>query len=277
MVSQSISYTDTHAHLSMLEKRGIEVHPLLRDLFGSGFGAILDVSLEPGDLPERIKAFGGYPNIRFASGLWPHERAIRERRELVPALETDIAAAPPGLVRALGEFGLDHHWNSGDGGQGSADLKGERELMEMQLDLAAKLELPVIIHSRDAPRETLEILTKYPGIRGVIHCFSYGITEAKAFLDLGYYISFAGNLTFKNAGALRESCGAVPGDRLLLETDCPYLAPGPFRGKPAHPGMVEESYKCAAEIRGAGMEELARLVRTNANALFGFQAPCCQG
>jgi TatD DNase family protein len=88
---------------------------------------------------------------------------------------------------------------------------------------------------------------------------------------MGYYISFAGNLTFKNAQMLRESCCIIPDDRLLLETDCPYLAPGPFRGKPAHPGMVEETYACAGELRKTGIETLAALVRENTAALFGFR------
>jgi TatD DNase family protein len=104
--------------------------------------------------------------------------------------------------------------------------------MEMQLELARRLNLPVIIHSRDAPEETAEILGRYGGVRGVIHCFSYARAELKTFLDMGYFISFAGNLTYKNAAAIRDACVAVPGDRLLLETDCPYLAPVPFRGNP---------------------------------------------
>ncbi|MDR1930331.1 MAG: TatD family hydrolase [Treponema sp.] len=282
-----ISYTDTHAHLSGLEQRGIKVHELLGELFRTGegpeaprLGAVLDISLEPGDLARRIKAFSGYPRVRFASGLWPHEGAIRERHKKVPELEKDIRSAPPGLVCALGEFGLDHHWNSEDhGSEGSHDMAGERELMEMQLDLAARLGLPVIIHSREAFRETLDLLSRYKGTRGVIHCFSYGSGEAGAFLDRGYYISFAGNLSFKNAAVLRESCKAVPRDRLLLETDCPYLAPGPYRGGPSHPGMIEETYACAAEIRNTGPEDLAELVRLNAAELFGpyFCVPQSKG
>jgi TatD DNase family protein len=268
---------DTHAHLSMLAQRGIDAEAKLIELFGSSgpdapsagkLRGIIDISLNPGDLPARINAFSRFSRVRFASGLWPHALSIQRRSELVPALENDIRASPPGLVCALGEFGLDHHWN-GEDHEGSPDLDGERELMEMQLELARRLRLPVVIHSRDAPKETAEILGRFADIRGVIHCFSYTQAEAAAFLNMGYFISFAGNLTYKNAGALRDACRAVPGGRLLLETDCPYLAPVPFRGKPADPGMVEENYKLAAELRGTSVEALAEQIAANVKELFG--------
>jgi TatD DNase family protein len=291
-----LPFIDTHAHLSMLHKRGLDSHEILRNLFAGGFSGIIDISLESGDLPERIREFSTYPQIRFASGLWPHAQSIARRYKLVQELEKDIRQAGA-LVCALGEFGLDHHWNVPPNPQGEVplrylppnpqgevplrngedhvpsggteDMAGERELMEMQLDLAQRLGLPVIIHSRDAPEETREILAAYPGIKGVIHCFSYAAEEAKTFLDLGFYISFAGNITYKNAQNIRDACAIVPPDRILLETDCPYLAPVPLRGKPAHPGMVEENYKAAAEIRKTDPAALVELTVKNTFALFG--------
>jgi TatD DNase family protein len=274
---------DTHAHLSMLAQKGIDAEAKLTGLFGTTnpdspgdtpgkLRGIIDISLTPGDLPARVKAFSRFSRVRFASGLWPHRLSIQRRNELVPALEKDINSCPPGLVCALGEFGLDHHWNGDDHDNGgSPDLAGERELMEMQLELARRLNLPVIIHSRDAPEETAEILGRYGGVRGVIHCFSYSRAEADIFLDMGYFISFAGNLTYKNADAIRDACGAVPGGRLLLETDCPYLAPVPFRGKPADPGMVEENYKLAAELRGTSVDALQEQIAVNVKELFGVE------
>jgi TatD DNase family protein len=138
----------------------------------------------------------------------------------------------------------------------------------MLLDLAERRNLPVIIHSRDAAEETAAVLAGFPGIRGVIHCFSYGTTEARIFLNLGWHISFAGNLTYKNAGNLRETLCFVPPDRLLLETDSPFLAPVPHRGKPSHPGMVAENYALAAELRGVSLRSLAAGIRDNAISLF---------
>jgi TatD DNase family protein len=276
---------DTHAHLSMLAQRGIDTETKLAELFGKGSSnpassgnvpgkltGIIDISLSPGDLSARIEGFSRFSRIRFASGLWPHRLSIQHRNELVPALENDITSSPPGLVCALGEFGLDHHWNGDDhGGGGSPDLAGERELMEMQLELARRLKLPVIIHSRDAPEETAGILGRYGDVRGVVHCFSYSRAEAKMFLDMGYFISFAGNLSYKNAGGIRDACMAVPAGRLLLETDCPYLAPVPFRGQPADPGMVEENYRLAAELRKTSVEALKEQIALNVKELFGVE------
>jgi TatD DNase family protein len=283
-----IPYIDTHAHLSMLERRGVDPHRTLSGLFAGAFAGIIDISLDPGDLPARVREFSRYPAVRFASGLWPRREVIEDRTALVAALERDIAAVRGGaaavqsvdnanaasaeLVCALGEFGLDHHWNGEDHVPGgSADTAGERELMEMQMDLARRLSLPVIIHSRDAPEETAEILKRCPEVSGVIHCFSYGAEEVKTFLDLGYFISFAGNLTYKNAGNIRDACVLVPAGRILLETDCPFLAPVPHRGKPAHPGMVEETYGLAAELRKTTVEALAEQAAQNTAALFGVR------
>ena len=270
---------DTHAHLSGLSQRGIDTHETLKTIFAGGFAGIIDISLEPGDLSTRIAEFSCYSSVRFASGLWPWPSSIANREMMIPELEkallagiqktTDSKETGVPLVCALGEFGLDHNWN-GEGKEGSADLEGERELMEMQMDMAQRLRLPVIIHSRDAAKETAEVLKRYPGVCGVVHCFSYGPEEAKTFLDMGYYISFAGNITYKNAQLIHDACRLVPNDSLILETDCPYLAPVPHRGKPAHPGMVEEVYKKAAELRWTAIETMAEQIKSNVKALFGF-------
>ena len=269
-------FFDTHAHLSGLLQRNIDTHEAIENFFLSGFTGIIDISLKPGDLRFRIKEFSRYNGIRFASGLWPWPESIANRKKMLGELENDLLASirettdseGNASICALGEFGLDRNWN-GEGKTGSADLLGECELMEAQMDMAQRLKLPVIIHSRDAAGETAEILAGYPLVCGVVHCFSYGPEEAKKFLDLGYFISFAGNITYKNAQHIQEACRFVPGDRLLLETDCPYLAPVPHRGKPSHPGMVEEVYKKAAELRGITLETLAEQIMENVKGLFG--------
>jgi TatD DNase family protein len=270
---------DTHAHLSMLDefnarfnarKEGspafVGAAALTQGLFDAGFGGIIDIGTEAEDLPARLAAFSRFERVRFSAGLWPDPDNIARRRELVPHLERHIADAPAGLVVAVGECGLDHHQELPAGTE--LDKAGERELLEMLLDLAERRNLPVIIHSRDAAEETAAALAGFPGVRAVIHCFSYGVAEARTFLDLGCHISFAGNLTYKNARNLREALCFVPPDRLLLETDAPFLAPVPHRGKPSDPGMVAESYALAAELRDLSLHSLAARISENVKRLF---------
>ncbi|MDR3160617.1 MAG: TatD family hydrolase [Spirochaetaceae bacterium] len=255
---------DTHAHLSMIADRGIPVEERLDELFAAGFGGIIDIGTKADDLRGRIEAYSRFEKVRFGAGIWPWEEAIAARAEQAAILERHIREAAGGLVAAVGECGLDRHWNKEE-----ALIRGERELLEAQLDLAGRLGLPIIIHSREAAEETAEALSRYPGLRGVIHCFSYGVAEAKTFLDMGYYLSFAGTITYKNTAALREALLYVPGDRLVLETDSPFLAPVPHRGKPADPGMVAEVYRLAGELRKADPGELRERIAQNVQALFG--------
>jgi TatD DNase family protein len=251
-----MNYTDTHAHLGRLES----AHSRLKALFDAGFGKILDIGTTCDDLAGRIAEFRQYPAVRFAAGIWPYPEAVADREKGAAALEAQIGAAPYGLVAAVGECGLDHH-------QEQPDKAGERELFEAHIALAAKFDLPLIVHSRDAPAETIAILRDHPGIRGIIHCYSYGVEEARIFLDLGYHISFAGNLTYKKSDNLRETLRFVPADRLLLETDSPFLAPQSQRGKPCHPGLIAETYTAAAELRGLDIETLKNLIAVNADSL----------
>jgi TatD DNase family protein len=257
---------DTHAHLFMLAGRGIGAEKRLEELFDRGFGGIIDIGTAAEDLAGRVEAFSRFDRVRFAAGIWPYPEAIAGRRELAAVLEQQMRQAPPGALVAVGECGLDRHWNKAETG---ADIRGEQELFEAQLDLAKQYGLPIIVHSREAAAETAEVLARYPDVRGVIHCFSYGLPQAKTFLDLGYYLSFAGTVTYKNTGPLREALRFVPEDRLLLETDSPFLAPAPYRGSPAEPGMVSETYRLAGELRGISGEKLRSHIAQNTRDLFG--------
>ncbi len=265
-----LPYIDTHAHLSMLSRRGHDAHELVADLFARGFGGIIDVGTEAGDLGSRLSQFGGFQRIRFSAGIWPSAEAVANRAAETAALEAELDAAPAGTVVALGECGIDRHWNRREYG---SDLEGERELLDMQLRIAEERNLPVIIHSRDAAEETAEILSRRRGLRGVIHCYSYGPAQAELFLDLGFYFSFSGTLTYKNAREQRDTAAMIPEDRLLIETDAPYLAPAPHRGAAADPGMVSYAYRLAAELRGVDEERLVRAVTENVRRLFGFSIP----
>lgn len=266
-----IHLIDSHAHLSMLSTKPGAIQEYVDEWTSTGLTAIVDVGTKAGDLAGRISGssstFGtrSVPKIMFSAGIWPSDEAIRNRRDYIDELETQLQHTPRERLAAIGECGIDRYWNRPDLG---SDRAGERELLAAQLELARRYSLPVLIHSRDGAQETLEVLKDFPSVCGVIHCFSYGRVELKAFLDLGWYVSFAGNVTYKNAHNLREALEAAPLDRILFETDSPYLAPVPHRGKPANPAMVYYQYELACHIKNLPLEYLARQVECNFTKLF---------
>lgn len=289
-------YADTHAHLSHIADRGEDLAALLRRLAEDSVPFLLDIGTKPGDLVFRrdriLEASGGVlPSfIHFSAGLWPDGAVIADRDNAMKALNADLdllmdegfLPEDNRLYQALGECGLDRYWNgpsgaergqdcSGDG-PGTLDTGGEEELFAFQLEAARAHNLPVIVHSRDAFDATLGCIRSVGWDRGVIHCWSYGIPEARAFLDRGWHISFPGNVTWAKKNADRERISAllryVPRDRLLLETDAPYLTPAPHRGKTNTPHLISHTYEAAAEYLGMSAESLAVLVAENARALF---------
>ena len=230
------------------------------------------------ELESDVKSF-----MFFSAGIWPDEDEIRDRKKCVEVLEKQIedfknlaAEKSSGKfhgLAAIGECGLDHHWNSSerDGGFDSEMLEAERELFIMQMGLAEKLNLPVIVHSRDAFDGTVSCMDEAGFSNGVVHCFSYGKDEAKAFLDRGWYIALGGAVTYtkkRNMDAMRDLIRFIPEDRLLLETDAPYLAPVPMRGKPNTPLYIRHTYEFISEIRGVSVENLCRTVDENCARLF---------
>ncbi len=256
---------DTHAHLSMIDKRGIAIIPKITELFASGMAGIIDIGTEADDLTKRIAAYGDFSKIWFSAGIWPSKESIENRYEAVKKLTDEINQAAPGKLAAIGECGLDRHWNNDSSG---VNLVHEAELFSLQLDLAEKLNLPVIVHSRDAPEETLAVLSQFPRVQSIIHCYSYGPKEAEQFLALGSYLSFSGTLTYRNTENLKQTLAMCPKNRLLFETDSPYLAPLPFRGKTADPGMTTETYRFAAEKLKMNWEVLKKQVLENINRVF---------
>jgi TatD DNase family protein len=255
---------DTHAHLSQLADDEDEERKLLAEAAGAGFSFLLDIGTDAGDLSGRWKLLSRSEQVYFAAGSWPYQRAAADPAGTLARLEESIAlAGAPARQRlvAIGECGFDRRENPDE-------PAGEEELLEGHCALAKRLGLPIIIHSREACRRTQETLARYPEVPGVIHCFSYTAADAKIFLDMGYYISFAGNLTFKNAPALREAIRVVPDDRLLLETDSPFLSPAPYRGRKCRPERVLETYRVAALLRETDLASLKRLITKNARALF---------
>ena len=295
-------FSDTHFHFKMMTtERGVNGVEVLSTMAARNCCFGLDIGTHCDDLAEREacveKSIAGICDsglaarvrsfMYFTAGIWPDLGAIHDRENQMKILRQSIEAAQTDgeqdalhrRIVAVGECGLDHHWNpSGEDGRCESDFdtetyKGERELFEAQLELAQELKLPVIVHSRDAFEDTLDCLKNVGYDKGIIHCYSYGIEEARAFLDRGWYIAFGGAVTYNKKAkleAVKELLRFVPSDRFLCETDAPYLAPVPLRGTVNTPVNVEHVYNFIAEVRGMSPEELSNLVDENIKRLFGI-------
>ena len=177
-------------------------------------------------------------------------------------------------VCAIGETGLDYHRPPEEAGAFAVYKARQAEVFRGQLDLAVELGLNVVIHQRDAWGDTLEILRGYTGrLKGVFHCFGGTPAQAEEVLALGHLVSFTGIATFKNAAVVRETAAFVPEDRFMVETDCPYLAPVPYRGKRCEPAHTAEVAKMVAATRGIPLEHLVKQTTATAEAFFRFARP----
>lgn len=259
--------TDTHAHFDN-SMSPAEVAALLARAEASGVSHVLAVGGDPGMNAAALRVAAAHPGrARAAIGL---DRHCAGGGADVGDLERAIAAATPGQVVAIGETGLDGHHAPGT-------IPEQKRLMGDHLKLAASLRLPVVVHTREADADTLELLEAHArqwagdsARIGVIHCYTGDGLFAERLLGLGFMISFSGIVTFRNADPLRGVARGIPGDRLLIETDAPYLAPVPHRGRPNEPAFLPAVAACLAAVRGVSVEEMARLTSMNAMRLFGF-------
>ncbi|MCX7026365.1 MAG: TatD family hydrolase, partial [Spirochaetes bacterium] len=220
-------FTDSHAHLSLVAARLGEavLEKVLTAYAASKTGAfILDIGTEPGDLEPRLERLGNRPYIKFSAGIWPGKAAFDDPPRALEALSADLET---GFCSALGECGLDYHHME-------AEPSVQVAFFEAQALIAVESGLPLVVHSRDAFLDTLSVVAEIAGaIPVVIHSFGYGPSEAERFLAAGCYLSFAGNLTYKNSTPLREALKLAPENRILFETDSPYMNPLPIQGKPS--------------------------------------------
>ncbi len=265
-------YTDTHAHLGLVEERlgrqavdeMLAAYSLAYASKGSDGKAekapfIVDIGTRPGDLGRRLEKFGTFPFLRFTAGLWPGPESLEAPEAALAALSGDLDAS---RCSALGECGLDYHHMA-------ASASAQIALFEAQADMAMQRELPLIVHSRDAFADTLAVAAAAARrIPVVIHCFGYGAEEAEKFLDAGCSLSFAGNLGYKKSEGLRAALALAPLDRLLFETDSPYMNPLPARGKPSTPLDIVRTMECAASLRKLPPEVLATAAQANAFRIF---------
>ncbi len=282
-------FSDTHFHYKMATReRGVDGKAVLSALLARNTFFAQDIGTHCDDIESRVSAIEEDISLLaedeqdkarsmmfYSAGIWPAEEAIREREKQVKILEEQILSTQERFgkkIVSLGECGLDHHWNSEHESEFDSDMiAAEKEMFELQLLLAKKLDLPVIVHSRDAASDTIECIKRVGYDRGIIHCYSYGIDEARVFLDRGWYISFSGSITYTKKSkmeGMRALLRYVPSDRILLETDAPYLAPVPLRGSVNTPVNVEHTYQYCADMRMEKVEDLSETVDNNIRALY---------
>jgi len=256
-----MSLVDSHCHLNMLEDAATPegLDAIVQAARDNGVSHMLCISVDMETYPEVLAIARRYDNIRASVGVHPHhdDGAQPEVDELVEK------AADPEVV-AIGETGLDYFRLEGD-------PEPQRQRFRNHIAAARRTAKPLIVHTRAAKEDTLSLMKEggadEPG--GVLHCFTEDWDMARAALDLNFYISFSGIVTFKNAESLREVARQVPLERMLIETDSPYLAPVPHRGKPNQPAFVRHVAECIAELRGLSVEELGERTTQNYFDLFG--------
>mgnify|MGYP004471736407 FL=1 len=250
---------DTHAHFDD-EQFDADRDEVLKSLKSYGVGNIVNIGSSMKTSRTSVALAEKYDFVYAAVGVHPSETG-----ELC---ETDIdelkrLAANP-KVRAIGEIGLDYHYPD------DVEPSIQKKWFVRQLELAKELNMPVVIHARESKGECLEILKEHKISNGVVHCFSGSAETAREILKLGMMISFTGVLTFKNAKKAIAACAAVPLDRLMIETDCPYMSPEPHRGKRNFSGYVEFVARKMAEIKGVSYDELVDITERNAKRFYGI-------
>ncbi len=274
-------FTDSHAHLEMVAQR---LGPSVLDEIVAAYMAqpgelVLDIGVDPGDLGrrrslvgKRLAGMAEEPGadpasaielpIRWAAGIWPGIEALDNPKASLEALERDIGAG----VDALGECGLDYyHMDAG--------AQVQKDVFGAQIELAVHHSLPLIVHSREAFQDTYELVQSCARhIPVIIHCFGYGPEEARSFLRAGCYLSFAGNITYAKSQALREALVLVPEERLLLETDAPYMNPMPNRGKPSSSLDIERTYQAVSDLKNIDIEVLRISVTSNLRRILGMSS-----
>ncbi len=250
---------DTHAHFDD-EQFDADRDEVLKSLKSYGVGNIVNIGSSMKTSRTSVALAEKYDFVYATVGVHPSETG-----ELCEADIDELKrlAANP-KVRAIGEIGLDYHYPD------DVEPSIQKKWFVRQLELAKELDMPVVIHDRESKGECLEILKEHKISNGVVHCFSGSAETAREILKLGMMISFTGVLTFKNAKKAIAACAAVPLDRLMIETDCPYMSPEPHRGRRNFSGYVEFVARKMAEIKGVSYDELVNITERNAKRFYGI-------
>ncbi len=247
---------DTHAHYND-EKFQQNQNEIITYVHQNGVGKICNIGTSLKESKESVDLSKKYDFIFSSVGIHPfHADSLKNDWE-----EELLNIAKNEKVVAIGEIGLDYTAKE-------FSKNKQFEVFEKQLNLAKILNLPVVIHSREAQEDTLAILKNFPEIKGVIHCFSGNYELAQTYVELGWFIGFTGIVTFKNAEKTRQAAKIVPNNRLVIETDCPYMAPEPFRGQVCNSAMLSSIIEKIAEIKNSSYDEILTITNMNAHKLY---------
>ena len=253
---------DTHAHYDD-EAFDEDRDQLLASMKDGGVGCIVNVCASAGGFDGTLKLMEAYPFVYGAVGVHPDDAEIMTQ----DTLDEIRRLSHMEKMVAIGEIGLDYYWHKEE-----KEHKRQQEMFRAQMDIAREEKLPFMIHSRDAAEDTLEIVREYMKkdmSGGIIHCFSYSKEIAREYLNMGLYLGIGGVVTFKNSRKLKEVVEYAPLSQILLETDCPYMAPVPNRGKRNSSLYLPEVVKTIAEIKGVSCEEVVAVTESNAMRVFG--------
>ena len=249
---------DTHAHYDDDQFDG-DRETLLASLPERGVGLVVNPGCTVASSRTAVELAHRFPHVYAAVGIHP-ENCGDFRPEDLDAIR---ALAREDKVVAIGEIGLDYYWK-----EVPRDL--QKEVFRAQLQLARDLDLPVIVHDREAHADCLAMVKEFPGVRGVFHCFAGSVEMARELVDMGWYLSFNGAATFKNARKAPEVIAAVPLERIMVETDAPYMAPTPFRGKRCDSRYVYRMAEAIADIKGLTCQEVEEATTATGKKLFGI-------
>ena len=262
---------DSHAHYFdkrfESESEGAD-EILAKEVFGRGISAVINVGTRNETNILAINQAAKYENMYVAVGIHPEDAqrpdvCVEDELSALRALVENLERRRQNKIVAIGEIGLDYYWQP-------VNKPLQQECFEAQLSLARELDMPVIIHDREAHGDCFETILRYPEVHGVFHSYSGSAEMALELVKRGWYISFSGVLTFKNARKAVESAEQIPLDRILIETDAPYLAPTPFRGKLNHSGLMGNTAQALANIKNISAEEAILATAENTKRLFGI-------
>lgn len=260
---------DSHAHYDD-EAFDKDREELLSGLSNNGVGTVVDISANFQDIPKVLELAERWPFVYAAVGVHPTE--VYELKDSDLAQVEAWAGGGAGTqgsskVVAIGEIGLDYHYDD-------TDREKQKHWFSMQIGLAKRLHLPIVVHSRDAAKDTLDLIRSEDAaaVGGVIHCFSYEPEMAKLYTDMGFYIGIGGVVTFKKSRKLKEIAAQMPMELMLLETDCPYLAPEPFRGRRNQSALIRYAAETIAQLRGMTCDEVIRVTAENARRFYGISS-----